>query len=757
MPNLLDRPLNWLAEELNKRGFRPGAAVVSGSDTYFGIDTSTFRPEEYGNYIANSNAVYTCATTRADLLSSLPPRLYKIKRGKRKEEVEKGLLYTLLQKVNPFWTFSRLVNMTELGLGLWGTGFWFLERGKSTKETPREIWWARPDRVMVHPHPEHYISHFTYQPLNGSQPLVFMPWETIWFRYPNPLNEFEGLSPLAAARLAADYASAAMQSNVKLFQQGMQMGGLVVPKSNLSGAGLTTQFSPEQAKELENLIDRRFSSVDKAHRWGVLRFDAELKPLGFSPKDAEFLAGQRWALEEVARAYKIPQDLIGGQRTYENVDAAYKGAWTNAILPEARGLCGELKEQLLPLFPGEADLIELDASEVAVLQEEENEQWLREREQLDRGVITINYWREEHGLDPVEWGDVWWAPSSLTPIESAELPEMPEEQTDGEEDEAPEDQEAEGETKKAKPDKDEEPRSSALLGNGSTRAISFGSADHARAWRRFARRTSRFERQLGSVIAGLFERQKDSVIDRLKAQDGRNLHANLLPGGTTRDDTGSPNLEPFDMKKWLKLFREAVRPVLKEIVEEEGEDALDEIGIGVHFDVSDDAILDFIETRTQRFAKRVNETTWDALVESLQEGIDAGESIAELAERVDAVMGSRIRSSKTTIARTEVIGASNGAITEAWRQSEVVIGKSWLAALDDATRSDHEEAHIEYQENPIPIDEDFVVGGASGPHPGGLGDPSQDINCRCTMTSVIDQRAWLRKRAEWEKTNGPVH
>ena len=96
-------------------------------------------------------------------------------------------------------------------------------------------------------------------------------------------------------------------------------------------------------------------------------------------------------------------------------------------------------------------------------------------------------------------------------------------------------------------------------------------------------------------------------------------------------------------------------------------------------------------------------------------------------------MAERIRSSKEVIARTEVLGAANGGTLDAWQQSEVVDKKVWLAALDDRTRDSHVDAHGQT----VGIDENFIVGNGSGPTPGQIGLPEEDIQCRCSMTAII--------------------
>ena len=195
----------------------------------------------------------------------------------------------------------------------------------------------------------------------------------------------------------------------------------------------------------------------------------------------------------------------------------------------------------------------------------------------------------------------------------------------------------------------------------------------------------------------------------------------------------------FDLTRWTRLFRKVMRDLLKALVGEFGEAAIEALGRpDLIFNVGRPEVLRFIEMRAQRFAERVNETTWEMLRDSLSEGIENGEGLEALKERVREVMGDRIRSSEEVIARTEVNGAANGGSLEAWKQSGVDVKKAWLSALlPDRTRETHFEAHDRYNECPIGLDEDFDVGGGSGPHPGAIGLAEEDINCLCSMVPVV--------------------
>jgi HK97 family phage portal protein len=411
--NIVDRTLAWLAQ---RRGFVLGPGVVDWADAWDGRDKSAFSPAEYGDYITSSNAVYTCATLRASLLASLPIKIYRTNRAGDKVEVTRGPLVELLRRVNPYWTRYRLIYMSEMTLCLWGEATWFLERGPSGLGAPTEVWWARPDRVSILPDPATYIKGFLYEPLNGTRDIPFSPGETIWIPYPNPLDEYAGLSPIAAARGSADYATEAVRANTRLFTNGMQIGGIVMPDANSP-----RELTPEQARELDSYFSRRFQGQDKAHRWATMRHHYEIWQGGTTPKEADFLGGLAFSIEDVARAYKVPLDLIGGQRTYANVESALKALWMHCLLPEAEFIATELTEKLLPLFPAQAgETIEFDTSRVVALQEAEGDKWTRAKEQLGSGALLINEWRESIGQAAVPWGDVWWAPSSLRPIEDAQ-------------------------------------------------------------------------------------------------------------------------------------------------------------------------------------------------------------------------------------------------------------------------------------------------------------------------------------------------
>lgn len=684
------------------RAFKLGPAVVNEFERAFGKDPSEFSPEEYGQYIATSNAVYSCVKRRAQYLAMLQPMVYRADRRGNLTELQSHPLLALLNKPNPWWTFNRLIQMTEMALCLWGVAYWFLERNGGGPV--REIYWGRPDRVRVVPHPTEYVEKFLYQPATAASALSYDRTEVVWIRNANPIDEYQGLAALAAARLSADVNSAALKSNKAIFDNGLQIGGVITPKGNV-------EWTEDQAKAVEDLLALRFKGVDKRHRWAVFRQEAQMQNAPVTPADVEFLGTLNWTLEDVARAFQWPLDLLGGQRTYANVESAMKAAWTDCVLPEAAFISDELTMQLLPTF-GEHLLFKFDSSKIEVLQEDRAE--IVQQLQTLAGIgVPLNRLLQEflpkllpETGDGYEWGDVWWAPISLMPADKkqeeldnpapvAALPPAPS---------------AAGQPQAAQ---EEEAQRAAPVAQ---QRVVAGSDEHKRLWQRFIRRTSRYEERITATVQKLFERQRDSILDKLKARGARLSLGELL-----------------NLALWEREFGDAILPILLYIISDVGNAALEDLGLAMSFDVATPLVQEFLRARAQRFAQEVNSTTWNLLQDALATAQGEGKGIPELSRIVEDIMGDRIRSTPETIARTEAIGAANGGTLLAWEGSGVVQEKEWLAALDERTRDTHIAAHGQV----VPIHGNFQVGAGHGPAPGQIGLAEEDINCRCTMLARL--------------------
>jgi HK97 family phage portal protein len=421
MASLIDRILGHIGPQ-PRREWPVGKGALVGAESEWGHSQDQFSPEEYGDYLATSNDIYSVVSARARAMSRLQLRFYRGD-ANDKEELPRSPAALLYKRVNRFWTSKRLARMDEMSMGVWGETYWAVERDQNGK--PSEIWWLKPSRVVPVPHETGYISGYIYESVSGER-IPFRADEIVWFRYPNPLDEFSPLSPLAAARLAADTATAMTQSGNSLFKNGLQAAGLIVPPAD------KVTFTDTQADDLELYLQRKLTGSKNAGKWAVLRYEAQFKPLSITPKDAESIAGLNMSFRQVCRAYGWPSPLLNDMEhaTLSNLRELQKGAWEQTLIPDADLRAEEVEEQFLPLFRGGPDHCAYDYTQIEALQESASESWTREAQAIDRGALTINEWRKSKGYPPVEWGDKPYMPVNKGPIDDNGLPQLPQ-ATDG--------------------------------------------------------------------------------------------------------------------------------------------------------------------------------------------------------------------------------------------------------------------------------------------------------------------------------------
>lgn len=144
----------------------------------------------------------------------------------------------------------------------------------------------------------------------------------------------------------------------------------------------------------------------------------------------------------------------------------------------------------------------------------------------------------------------------------------------------------------------------------------------------------------------------------------------------------------------------------------------------------------FAHTKTimdKPYWKDVNDTEKQRMQWSLQEGIEEGKTLRQIASDIQEDIGSdEVRAKR--IAVTELTGSLNAGhvvSTEEAEDSGVQIAKTWVTIGDDKVRPDHEEADGQVVEGSDGL---FDVGGEQAPYPG-YADLSAGnrCNCRCTF------------------------
>ena len=636
--------------------------------------------------------VFACVLALADAVATAPIIVQRNMGSGDLEPDEDSDLQFLLNRPNPSMDQAEFLQAVTVISAL--SGFCVMEKERDRAGNILALWPLRSDWVRPIPRSQSAPA-WEYRVPGYRDPFILEPEDVIVHTHaPDPNMGYTGTAPMAVAFRELGIENAMTDFLKAFFDRGALPVYGIIPRQQIT--------NQEQADAFRERVVGRYGGALRSAEPLLLTGVEDVKRLGFDFDELAYPQLRSLSEVSICAAFRVPPILISIQAgldkaTYSNYSQARRSFYEDVIMSLWRRIDGALTRSLVSEFDVDGTLsVEFDMADVPALKDDANALWQRATAALQAGGISLHTYQRLLGLDP-HGEDVIYRPFSATPIPIIEGGKR--NRSTGRVTSLPMPQ---------------------LPAGRSVRSIVYDSDEHRQRWERHVGMTERWETVFADALAKRLTAQQQDVLDQLT--DGERAVREIVPDN------------PFDKSKWIRDFKLFMRPVVVGIVGKQAELAADELGLTFAFDVQDPNVIRAMETQLQRFAEEVNETTWQRLRASIAEGIGDGESIGQIAERVEAVMTDRIRSSKEAIARTEVTASSTIGTRESWRQSGVVKGKRWLAALDDRTRPTHVEAHGQT----VGLDDDFTVGGATGPGPGMLNDAGEVVNCRCSMVPVLD-------------------
>ena len=223
-------------------------------------------------------------------------------------------------------------------------------------------------------------------------------------------GEFRGKSPIDTMRENVGLAISLESFAARFFGQGTLTQGVI----EYPGA-----LTAEQAENLAKSFDRQHKGFRKAHKTGILSGGAVFKPTTIANDQAQMLDSRRLAVEDVARAYRVPTDMIGlnnGGQSYNSVEAKN----TAFLIHTLRPWLAKLEDAFSQLLPDNAYLA---FSTDDLLRGDYATRIEGYSKLLQNGVLSTNEVRRKENMRPIEGGDVVRVPLTNVNISAASLTE----------------------------------------------------------------------------------------------------------------------------------------------------------------------------------------------------------------------------------------------------------------------------------------------------------------------------------------------
>lgn len=293
-----------------------GGAEVESRDLSYqqiwgaGLDVSTLQTWA-GTSVSINNAtqigaVYACTRLLADTISSLPVDTFIRRDGNR-----------LPFRPRPAWVYepegpgsSRVEYFKQVVVSMLlshGAVIQVVRGGNGDVVALQPL---DPTRVMVRRNPQTRGREFVIDGktvLPGDQVLYICE-----MRKPGSVM---GTSRIEEVKNTLGLAKALDEFASRYFSNGANAGGIIEFPGNLT---------QEQAKDVVEAFEAGHKGLRKSHKPGVLSGGAKFQKIGSDAEQAQMLESRQFAVEEIARVFRVPPSMIGlntpGAMSYASVE-----------------------------------------------------------------------------------------------------------------------------------------------------------------------------------------------------------------------------------------------------------------------------------------------------------------------------------------------------------------------------------------------------------------------------------------------------
>jgi len=654
-----------------------------------------------------SDIVYVCISTTARAISQVPLIVEQWKGENTWEAVPSNHPWQARLDRPNYLTDKYTFMEGVIGHLLLNGNVWSLPFPPGYNGVPDSIWTIKQTNIEKRTDKTTgNLIGWQYKPSSSTSiPLGFN--EVAHVKLWNPDDSIMGQSPLEAGAISIQSHYKAAKYNEYFFDNGAVPGGVLSTDQILRDK----QF--ERAKQQ---FESRHQGFSKAHRVAVLEQNLKYTQAGLSQADMQFLDLQKYSRETILQIYGMKKAIISvtDDLNHATERGQRKQWWQSTLLPIMRLVTSAFN---FIFFQQISNLrIRFDTSKVEALQEDYNQKVGTGKQLFDMGVPfnAIND-KLELGFDDFAWADMGYLPAGLIPATMAG-------------------QNQAQQASSTPPKKSSYEVAQAATWDTLWIDTNYNTVDTVDTVDTDSPYIEVVKNNLDDYIQKVWdsvmavtepiEARFESKIKRLFF-DMRKQSLGLLYKKSVED------LEGASFGKAATQMSEYAYPFYIDALNAGSESLAGELGIVINLNLNDPRVQEELWNWSIKIRGTVG-TVRRQINAVLQGGSESGLSIDQIADSIKQVFN--VASSRArTIARTEIVGASNFARSYQIEQTSFQ-EKQWFTAMDERVREDHRQMH----DKKTKVGAMWILpSGASLRYPGDWRGPAKAIiNCRCIEVVV---------------------
>lgn len=311
-------------------------------------------------------------------------------------------LKRLLDHPNPETSTYELFETAILHLQ--GAGNFYLHKVKNARGATVQLWTLRPDRVKVKPAPDGMVDAYEYS-FDGMLRQLAPAADVIQCKLPDPLDDYYGLSPIAALARFGDLDAQAADFMRAYFSNAGAPSGLLKFK--------TTVNKDERLRIQSLWREQHGGGFDTWHNVSVIDANVDYQALGGAPERLRLNFIFDATETRICMAFGVPPIVVGAaiglaRSTFANYREARRSMWDETLAPLYRRIGDVLSRGFADEY-GPDVRVWFDLSTISAMQEDSE---VRRRFGLDAwnaGLMKKNEARAWAGLDEDPEGDEYKA------------------------------------------------------------------------------------------------------------------------------------------------------------------------------------------------------------------------------------------------------------------------------------------------------------------------------------------------------------
>lgn len=402
---LISRIKGYFGSDVEKSLSPSNAAFFFGDSRKTNADSfDSLNTEDQLKAMANNAIVYACVMAKSTAFQQGRLTMQEKVKGAWAERSEHALLTPFEE--NPWLSESDLLQYIQIHLNLTGTCYlwkWFSKSGKLN-----ELWPIPPQWVTICPNKEtpekgnRIVDGYVVDPKDGTAPIYIPAADICYLRYPDPMNLYEGLSPVVAATRA-----------LQLDEKGDNYRGEAMDALSLPGLSISIKdkmVSQEQKDDIRAVLKQKMGK--DARKNALILNGSDITVAVLNPMEKfDWEAYVELNEARICSVFRVPPIVVStfvglNNGAWSQTASALSFFFRNTMYSEWELAAKAFTRWLVPPKQHKTLRYHFDTSEVPQMQDEASVRETRAKELYNSSVITLNEARAMIGQPALPNGHV---------------------------------------------------------------------------------------------------------------------------------------------------------------------------------------------------------------------------------------------------------------------------------------------------------------------------------------------------------------